>query len=96
MPSFKNFEKKLEGATRGQSFVREVYGIFWFNLPPLVFDQLTLILYCIFFTAVASGHHLYKSTIFSNKGCFWLLKIAKNNKTLQREYNHCMDCCKSL
>ena len=94
MPSFKNFGKKLEGATRGQSFVWEVYGIFWSNLQPLVFDQLTFILYCSFFTAVASGRYLYKSTIFSDKGCFWLLKIAKNNKTLQREYNHCMDCCK--
>ena len=72
----------------------EVYGIFWSNLSPLVFDQLTFILYCIFFTAVASGRYLYKSTIFSNKGCFWLLKVAKNNETLQREYNYCMDCCK--
>ena len=67
MPSFKNFEKNLEGATRGQSFVWEVYGIFWFNLPPLIFDLLTFILYCIFFTTVASGCYLYKSTIFSNK-----------------------------
>ena len=32
MPSFKNFEKNLEGATRGQSFVWEVYRIFWSNL----------------------------------------------------------------
>ena len=29
-------------------------------------------------------------TIFSNKGCFWSPKIAKNNKTLQIEDNHCM------
>ena len=94
MPSFKNFEKNLEGATRGQSFTWEVYGIFGSNLPPLVFDTLTFILYCIFFTAVASGRYLYKSTIFSNKRCFWLPKIAKNIKTIQREYNHCMDCCK--
>ena len=34
MPSFRNFEKNLEGATRGQSFVWEVYGIFWSNLTP--------------------------------------------------------------
>ena len=93
MPSFKNFEKNLEGATRGQSFTWEVYGLFGSNLPPLVFDTLTFILYCIFFTAVASGRYLYKSTIFSNKRCFWSPKIAKNIKTIQREYNHCMDCC---
>ena len=52
MPSFKNFENNLEGATRAQS-LWEIYGIFWSNLPPLVFDQLTFIFYCIFFTAVA-------------------------------------------
>ena len=45
MPSFKNFEKNLEGATRGQSFVWEVYEIFWSNLPPLVFGKFTFILY---------------------------------------------------
>ena len=90
MPSFKNFEKNLEGATRGQSFVWEVYGIFWSNLTPLIFGKLTFTLYCIFLTAAASGCYLYKSTIFSNKGCFWSPKIAKNNKTLQREDNHCM------
>ena len=74
MPSFKNFEKNLEGATRGQSFAWEVYGIFGSNLPPLVFDKLTFILYCSFFTAVASGRYLYKSTIFSTKDVFGRLK----------------------
>ena len=70
MPSFKYFEKNLEGATRGQSFVWEVYGIFWSNLSPLVFDQLTFILFCIFFTAVASGllpiqiNHLFQQMMF--------------------------------
>ena len=42
MPSFKNFEKNLEGATRGQSFVWEVYGILWSNLPPRVFGKLAV------------------------------------------------------
>ena len=49
MPGFKNFEKKkkkkLEGAIRGQSFVWEVYGILWSNLPPLpplVFSKLAV------------------------------------------------------
>ena len=70
MPSFKNFEKNLEGATRGQSFVWEVYGIFWSNLSPLVFGKLTFILYYIFFTAAASSCYPYKSTIFSQKRMF--------------------------
>ena len=75
MPSFKNFEENLEGATKGQSFVWEVYGIFWSNLPPLVFDKLTFILYHIFFTAVASSRYLYKSTIFfATKDGFGRLK----------------------
>ena len=42
MPSFKNFEKNLEGATRGQSFLWEVYGILWSNLPPHVFGKLAV------------------------------------------------------
>ena len=48
MPSFKNFEKKLEGATRGQSFVWEVYGILW--SPPHVFGKLAVNSHCGFFT----------------------------------------------
>ena len=71
MPSFKNFEKNLEGATRGQSFVWEVYGIFWSNLTPLVFGKLTFTLYCIFLTAAASGclipiqiNHFFQQRMF--------------------------------
>ena len=33
-------KKKLEGATKGQSFVWEVYGIFWSNLPHVIFGKL--------------------------------------------------------
>ena len=50
MPSFKKFEKKLEGATRGQSFVWEVYGILWPNLAPYVFGKLAVNSQCGFFT----------------------------------------------
>ena len=50
MPSFKNFEKNLEGATRGQSFVWEVYGILWSNLPPHVFGKIAVNSRCGFFT----------------------------------------------
>ena len=33
MSRLKNVEKKkIDGATKGQSFVLEVYGIFWLNL----------------------------------------------------------------
>ena len=50
MPSFTYFGKKLEGATRGQSFVWEVYGILWSNLPPHVFGKLAVNSLCGFFT----------------------------------------------
>ena len=50
MPIFKKIEKKLEGATRGQSFVWEVYGIFWSNLQPLVFGMLAVNSECGFLT----------------------------------------------
>ena len=50
MQIFKKIEKNLEGATRGQSFVWEVYGIFWSNLPPLVFGMLAVNSECGFFT----------------------------------------------
>ena len=50
MRIFKKIEKNLEGATRGQSFVWEVYGIFWSNLPPLVFGMLAVNSECGFFT----------------------------------------------
>ena len=50
MPSSVNLKKNLEGATRGQSFVWEVYGIFWSNLLPLVFGKLAVNSQCGFFT----------------------------------------------
>ena len=50
MTIFKKKWKNLEGATRGQSFVWEVYGIFWSNLPPLVFGMLAVNSECGFFT----------------------------------------------
>ena len=50
MPSFENFEKNLEGATRSQSFVWEVYGILCLNLPPHVFGKLAVNSQCGFFT----------------------------------------------
>ena len=50
MPNFKNFEKNLEGATRGQSFVWQVYGIFRQIWPPLVFGKLAVNSRCGYFT----------------------------------------------
>ena len=57
--------------------------------PPLVFGKFNIHFVLNFFTTAASGCYLYKSTIFfPTKDVFWSSKIAKNNKTLQREYNH--------
>ena len=50
LPSFKKIEKNLEGATRGQSFVWEVNGIFWANLATPSFGKLAVNSQCGFFT----------------------------------------------